>query len=52
MFSIRDISQIAHVEAAKHTGNTVMGKQVKVNVTLEQATKAQRGRTGTGLLFL
>jgi hypothetical protein len=43
MFSIRALSQIVHVKAARHTDNTVTEKQVKVKVTLEQATKAQRG---------
>jgi hypothetical protein len=28
------------------------GKKVKVKVTLEQATKAERGSTGIALLFL
>jgi len=52
MLSIRDLSQIVRVKAARHMANTVMEKQVKVKVTLEQATKDQRGRTGAGLLFL
>jgi hypothetical protein len=30
----------------------IIGLKVKVNFTLEEATKAQKGNRGTGLLFL
>ena len=41
-----------HIELLTLAVINVTGKKVKVKVTLEQATKAQRGSRGTAILFL
>jgi hypothetical protein len=42
----------AKVHLHKVSKNTMFAPKVKVKLTLEQATKAQRGRRGIALLFL